>query len=62
MTEGGGERRSCGSVVSARSALPHEVKVETVATWGGAINSRSVPYSTIPKIPELSHNAQKLGL
>ena len=39
-----GWRRSCRSVVSARSALPHEVKVETVATWGGAINSRSVPY------------------
>ena len=30
-----GERRSCRSVVSARSALPHEVRVETVATWGG---------------------------
>jgi len=39
MTEGGGERRSCRSIVSARSAFPHEVKVETVATRGEANNS-----------------------
>ena len=33
-------RRSCRSVVSTRSAFPHEVKVETVATRGRGVSIR----------------------